>query len=87
VAQPDIGRKLKNKVVSYRGAFEGNHGERVLADLATFCHASKTTHVMGDPYGSAQLEGRRQVWLRIREGLDLTDAQINRYMFEATTEE
>ena len=38
----------------------------VLADLERFCHANSTTHVEGDSHGTAQLEGRRQVWLRIQ---------------------
>jgi len=48
----------------------------VLADLAKFCHAHTTTHCVGDPTGSAQLEGRRQVWLRLRAQLDLTDEEF-----------
>ncbi len=50
----------------YRATFQTEMGRRVLGDLARFCHAYTTTHVQGDPVGSAQLEGRRQVFLRIR---------------------
>jgi hypothetical protein len=49
----------------------------LLDDLRIFCHAEASTHCfddMGrsDPMASAQLEGRRQVWLRIQAYL-LTD--------------
>lgn len=47
-----------------------------MADLQGFCHARSTTHVEGDPCGTAQLEGRRQVWLRIQEALRLTEEDI-----------
>lgn len=52
----------------------------VLADLERFCHAGReqTTHVHDDPTGrdSAQLEGRRQVYLRIVGYVALTPAEI-----------
>jgi hypothetical protein len=50
----------------------------VLADLATICRAFKTTHVIGDATGSAQLEGRRQVWLRIQEHIHADDTHIRK---------
>ena len=54
----------------------------VLADLEKFCHAAQTTHVYSqeDPHGrdSATLEGRRQVYLRIREYLALTPLEESR---------
>jgi len=59
----------------------------VLADLAKFCHAQDTTHVVGDSHGSAQLEGRRQVWLRIQSYLGLTDEQITRLNEQAIRED
>jgi len=69
----------------YRDVFDRRVGEErtascavVLADLARFCHAADTTHVVGDSHGSAQLEGRRQVWLRIQGFLCMTDEQLAR---------
>lgn len=41
-----------------------------LEDLARFCRAHETTYST-DPRDHAQLEGRRQVWLRIQEHLNL----------------
>ncbi len=54
----------------------GVSGKVILQDLATFCHAYRTVHVIGDTHGTAQLEGRRQVWLRIQEALRLTDEKL-----------
>ena len=56
---------------AFRKSFSGQSGSKVLARLATFCKVNKTTHVEGDPYGSAQLEGRRQVYLLIQESIAL----------------
>ena len=59
----------------------------VLADLERFCHANSTTHVEGDSHGTAQLEGRRQVWLRIQGYRNLSDAEIGEFIGHASTEE
>jgi hypothetical protein len=77
-------RRLWRRRTAYRAVFaEDNHGlPLVLADLERFCHARATTAVAGrdgalDPLAAAQLEGRRQVWLRIRAMCELSDEQIN----------
>jgi len=71
---------LRDRILRKHGAyvrtFAGQDGAIVLADLARFCHAQKTTHIPGDPYGSAQLEGRRQVLLRIVETTGMSDAEM-----------
>jgi hypothetical protein len=72
---------------SYKQTFGGTNAEVVLADLERFCHASTTTHVEGDSHGTAQLEGRRQVWLRINGYRTLNEAQIGEFIGHATTEE
>lgn len=76
--QPDaLWRRLFARRRAYRAVFRDPvHGAVVLADLARFCHAIKTTHVPGDTHGTAQLEGRRQVWLRLQETLRLSDEQL-----------
>jgi len=51
---------------AYKSIFDGERATAVLDDLARFCHANSTTHVEGDSHGTSQLEGRRQVWLRIQ---------------------
>lgn len=62
---------------AYTAVFgEGRAAEIVLADLRKFCHGGSTTACMDangriDPLASQQLEGRRQVWLRIVEYLGM----------------
>lgn len=64
-----LGELLSRRKTDYELTFGTPHGKRVLADIARFGHALKTTMVEGQ--ASAELEGRRQVFLRIREHLDL----------------
>lgn len=47
----------------------------VLRDLAKFCRANDTTF-HPDPRVHAALEGRREVWLRIQQYLELTPEQL-----------
>ena len=64
---------LLARAQAYRETFGGERASEVLADLERFCHANSTTHVEGDSHGTSQLEGRRQVWLRIQGYRDLTE--------------
>lgn len=59
----------------YVRVFNTPHGEKVLADLAKFCRANESTF-HPDARVHAALEGRREVWLRIRAHMDLTDQQL-----------
>lgn len=60
---------------SYQRVFNGPSGQDVLLDLARFCRAhSSTFHP--DPRMAAQLDGRREVWLRIQQHLQLSDDQL-----------
>lgn len=70
-------RKLHGKVFSYQRVFERNnpHTHDVLADLAHFCRAHGTTFHQ-DQRIHAMLEGRREVWLRIQEYLELDMEEI-----------
>ena len=61
---------LRDRQVSYQHALGGAPGQAVLADLARFCRADQTTF-HPDPCVHALMEGRREVWLRIKEYLDL----------------
>lgn len=75
-----IRERLKNFISSrqdaYRAVFQkGPMSEKVLRDLAKFCRANKTTF-HEDPRAHAVLEGRREVWLRIQEHLNLTAEQV-----------
>ena len=56
-------------------------GDLLLSDLERFCHAQATTHVFdeqgrSDPLASAQLEGRRQVWLRLVSYVEMRDEEL-----------
>lgn len=66
---------LRQRQVAYCTTFAGPVGELVLADLAKFCRAHDTTF-HPDPRVAAQLDGRREVWLRIQQHLQLTDTQL-----------
>lgn len=68
---------LKHRSASYRDVFLG-HGratDDVLKDLAQFCRAHESTfhveHSMSD-----RLDGRREVWLRIANHLNLSEEQL-----------
>lgn len=66
------------KAKAYRLTFQLNQPAniQVLEDLAIFCRAAESVFVSGDPYKTAELEGRRAVWIRIQRMLRLTDDQI-----------
>ena len=72
---------------AYKRTFDGSNAKKILEYLERFCHANSTTHVEGDSHGTAQLEGRRQVWLRIQGYLNLRDSQVGEYVSQAETEE
>lgn len=68
---------LRARRIAYRRILDPAtvDGAAVLADLAKFCRAhSSTAHP--DPHIAARLDGRREVWLRIQEHLQLTDDQL-----------
>lgn len=54
----------------------GPDRDLMLWDLASYCYAKDTTHVPGDPFGSAVREGRRQVWNRLRRFSEMDDHEI-----------
>jgi hypothetical protein len=51
-------------------------GAAVLLDLGIFCRARETCVIPGDRDLTYVLEGRREVYLRIRDYLDLTPEQL-----------
>jgi hypothetical protein len=75
----DILQQLKNYLFRRRTAyvktFINPMGEEVLRDLAKFCRAHATTFHT-DPRAHALAEGRREVWLRIQQHLNLTDDEL-----------
>ena len=60
---------------AYRATLGSPAGETVLADLAKFCRANETTF-RDDERKHVLLEGRREVWLRIAQHLNLTDEEL-----------
>lgn len=66
---------LQRRKRAYQTVFAGPVGELVLSDLAKFCRAYTTTFHQ-DPRVAAQLDGRREVFLRIQKYLKLTDDQV-----------
>jgi hypothetical protein len=51
-------------------------GAAVLADLAIFCRANESCVIPGDRDRTYVLEGRREVYLRIRDHLDRTTEEL-----------
>lgn len=68
---------LRSRKQAYLSVFhdKGVNSENVLIDLAKFCRAHTTTY-HADPRVHAVLEGRREVWLRIQNHLNLTSDQL-----------
>ncbi len=68
---------FSSRSFAYRQVFkkEDRWSTIVLVDLAKFCRAHEPTFNK-DPRIHALLEGRRDVWLRIQEHLQLDDEQI-----------
>jgi hypothetical protein len=61
------------------GATVRRSGERALADLAEFCFAKKSTFD-SDPLVMARRNGRRDVWLRITNYLNLDEDAVQKIM-------
>jgi len=66
---------LMNRQRAYITTFNGPVGEKVLADLAKFCRAHETTFHENDRV-QANLEGRKEVWLRIAQHLNMNSEDL-----------
>lgn len=66
---------LRGRKRDYQQCFLTPAGARVLTDLAQFCRADKSCF-HADARLHAVLEGRREVWLRIQQHLQLTPEQL-----------
>lgn len=60
---------------AYRALKNSPEGEVVLRDLAKVCHAVTTTFDE-DPHEAARREGKRQVWLRIQNMINVPDEEV-----------
>lgn len=77
----DLFTRFWNRRNNYRAVFHSEAGLRVLADLREFCRADASCVVVAkdgkiDTHATVLAEGRREVWLRITETLNLTDEQL-----------
>jgi hypothetical protein len=64
-----------------------NAGQLALDDLSEFCRADRSCVIFGkdgrvDTHATAVAEGRREVFLRIQQMLNLTDSQLNKLRIE-----
>lgn len=67
---------IRNRKRAYQQTFIQNMAsEIVMEDLARFCRAGKSTFDP-DPRVHALLEGRREVWQRIAQHLNLTEEEL-----------
>lgn len=68
---------IQGRVFAYNRVFDpaSQFTKPVLKDLAQFCRAHRSTF-HPDPRVHAMLEGRREVWLRIAQHLNLTEDEI-----------
>ena len=66
---------LSQRQQAYRAVFEGPHGDMVKRDLARYCRAFKSTF-NPNPHIASKLDGRREVYLRILEHLELSDEEL-----------
>lgn len=75
---------IKNKELDYRKLFNGDDEKKtiaaqsVIADLRTFCHATKSTFST-DALTMAKLEGRREVFNRIMSFLKVDIEEVYNY--------
>ncbi len=64
-------RRRHNYILTFRSP----PGQEVLRDLATFCHANLSTF-KADAREHALAEGRREVWLRIANHLNMSPEEL-----------
>jgi hypothetical protein len=70
----------------YRWLFVGENGdfrrvgEHVLADLRSFCFADRPTIFDLEPIVMARREGRREVFMRVQNFLNLDEAAVQKLM-------
>jgi len=75
--KPGVFEQIQRRKLAYVNTFskENQAAQEVLKDLARFCRAYESTF-HPDQRVHAVLEGRREVYLRIREYLSLTSEEI-----------
>jgi hypothetical protein len=76
---------LSSRRDAYRTTFRGPLSDIVLKDLAGFCFANTTTFI-ADDRAHALAEGRRQVFLRITNHLNLSPDELWK-LFDGRTDD
>lgn len=66
---------LMSRRTQYQTTFRGPVAAGVLKDLARFCRAHEST-AHTDTHAAARLDGRREVWLRVQNHLNLSPDQL-----------
>jgi len=66
---------IRDRQIVYRHLFAGANSDAVLKDLAVFCRADSSTF-NANTHVAAHLDGRREVWLRIQDYLNLTVEEL-----------
>ena len=72
--------KLRNTKRAYQLAFGTSAGKAVLDDLSVFCFATRSTFD-ADPRVHAAWEGRREVFLRIAQMLNVPSTDLYQTYF------
>lgn len=67
---------LRTRKTAYQQSLLSPAGQQVLQDLAVFCRANETAAVPGNEHLTWAAIGRREVWLRIQQHLNLTTEQL-----------
>jgi hypothetical protein len=67
---------LSGRKRSYQLAFGSPAGQKVLMDLAVFCRANENAAVPGDDHRTWMAIGRREVWLRIQQHMNLNSDEL-----------
>lgn len=69
---------LRGRRGAYHNTFRSIAGHKVLQDLAVFCRANETAGVPGSPDLTWNAIGRREVFLRIQQHLNLSPEDLAR---------
>lgn len=73
----DLRNLFRKRRLAYHHVFnkDNRYTKEVLMDLAKFCRAHESTFNQ-DPRVQSNLDGRREVWLRIQENLELSNEEV-----------
>lgn len=69
---------LRSRAQAYTKTFKGIPAESVLEDLAKFCRANESTFHK-DSRLEGIMQGRREVWLRISQHLNMSEDELYKY--------